>query len=74
MSKKKEPVIKPKNNVAKKPVVESTYTRDEILDNAKAFGESVEVVAGAVRLSGKDVLTKTEVKGFIQKFKTKKVR
>lgn len=54
-------------------VVETKYTHDEILASASSLGERVEIIAGALRLSGKDELTRKELDDAIRKFKTRKV-
>lgn len=70
-SKKKE-ITKPKVQVTKVP--ETKYSRAEIFEAASSFGESQEVVAGALRLANKDELTRSEIEGAIRKFKTRKVQ
>lgn len=50
---------------------EAVYTREELLAGAYAFGVKPEIVAGALRLAGKDAMTKTEaeqaIKAFLQR-------
>ena len=64
----------------KKPVsVEQTqqqepvYSREELIAAAFSFGVKPEVVAGALRLVGKDSLTRAEVEKAIETFLERKV-
>lgn len=47
------------------------YTREELMENAAALGVKPEIVAGALRLVGKNTLTKAEaeqaIKAFLQR-------
>lgn len=52
---------------------ESVYSRDELLAAAPSFGVKPEVVAGALCLAGKDVMTRTEAKKAIKTFLERKV-
>lgn len=54
-------------------IPETTYSHDEILQAAKSFGETQEVVAGALRVANKEKLSRTEVEKAIRTFKTRKV-
>lgn len=56
-----------------KRVDEPVYSREEILSNAGAFGVRAEIVAGALRLTKKDRLTRAEVLDLIQQFKERAV-
>lgn len=77
MSKKK---VEQKKKVTKKPKVQTTkvtetkYSRSEIIGAASSFGESQEVIAGALRLANKEELTRSEIESAIRKFKTRKVQ
>ncbi len=52
---------------------ETVYSRDEIIAAAFSFGVKPEVVAGALRLVGKDSLTRAEVEKAIETFLERKV-
>lgn len=70
MSKKKQeakPVKTPK------VVPETKYSKDEIINSASSFGETQEVIAGALRLANKSEFTRAEIVNAIRKFKTRKV-
>lgn len=58
----------------KKESNEPVYSRDELIAAASSFGVKPEVVAGALRLAGKDVMTKTEVEKAIKAFLERKVK
>ncbi len=49
------------------------YSRDELIAAASSFGVKPEVVAGALRLAGKDSLTRTEAEKAIKIFLERKV-
>lgn len=68
MSKKQTESKKKKRNK-----VESRYTHAEILEAASSFGEMPETVAGALRMTDKSELTRSDVNDLIQKFKARKV-
>ncbi|EMT38131.1 hypothetical protein TthWC1_2368 [Thermoanaerobacter thermohydrosulfuricus WC1] len=51
---------------------EPVYSRDELIAAASSFGVKPEVVAGALRLTGKDNLTKTEAEKAIKTFLERK--
>ncbi len=60
----------------KKPTVkqpESLYSRNELIGAAVSFGVKPEVMAGALKLTGKDEMTKEEAKKVIRKFLERKV-
>lgn len=54
-------------------IQDPVYSRDELIAAASAFGVKPEVVAGALRLAGKDVMTKTEAEKAIRTFLERKV-
>lgn len=72
MTKKKTESKKREAKVTKIP--ETKYSRSEILGAASSFGESQEVVAGALRIANKEQLTRSEIENAIRKFKTRKVQ
>ncbi|GEO26230.1 hypothetical protein AAC03nite_20150 [Alicyclobacillus acidoterrestris] len=60
-------------NASPTPQAESIYTKDELLDAAKALGTTRAVVAGAMHFAGKDRMTKSEAKKVIAAFLQRKV-
>jgi len=62
---------------AKETVVEQqqepVYSREELIAAASSFGVKPEVVAGALRLTDKDAMTKAEAKKAIKAFLERKV-
>lgn len=52
---------------------EPVYSRDELIAAASSFGVKPEVVAGALRLAGKDSLTRAEAEKAIKAFLERKV-
>lgn len=52
---------------------EPVYSREELIAAASSFGVKPEVVAGALRLAGKDSMTKTEAEKAIKSFLERKV-
>lgn len=70
-------MTKKKENKSKETKVvnipETRYSRSEIIGAASSFGESQEVIAGALRIVNKEELTRSEVENAIRKFKTRKV-
>jgi len=68
LSKKKEP---DKTMTVRQP--ETYYTRNELIAAASSFGVKPEVVAGALKLAGKDTMTKTEAEKVIKDFLERKV-
>jgi len=52
---------------------EPVYSRDELIAAAFSFGVKPEVVAGAMRLAGKDSMTRAEAERAIRKFLERKV-
>ncbi len=55
-------------------VQESTYTAAELAAAHKTFGTSYEIVATAMKLSGKERATAKEAKEIIENFKNKEVK
>lgn len=68
MSKKKEP-----DRTMTFQRSEARYSRSELIAAASSFGVKPEVMAGALKLAGKESMTKTEVKEAIKKFLERKV-
>jgi len=66
LSKKKEPDMMGEQT-------EARYSRSELIAAASSFGVKPEVVAGALRLAGKDSMTKTEAEKAIKSFLERKV-
>lgn len=58
----------------KPTVVETLYTREEILAQASAFGVRPEVVAGALFSVKSEKMTRKQVEEAIEKFKKKEVK
>lgn len=52
---------------------EAVYSREELIAGAAAFGVKPEVVAGALRLAGKDAMTKAEAEQAIKAFLNREV-
>lgn|GEM_PF-1653318 len=52
---------------------EPVYSRDELIAAASSFGVRSEVVAGALRLAGKDSMTRAEAEKAIKAFLERKV-
>lgn len=55
------------------PAEEAAYTRNELIAGAASFSVTPEIVAGALKLAGKDTLTRAEAEVAIQKFCGRKV-
>lgn len=55
-------------------VQEPVYSRNELIEAAYSFGVKPEVVAGALRLAGKDSMTRTEAKKAIKSFLERRVK
>lgn len=51
----------------------SVYSRSELIEAASSFGVKPEVVAGALKLAGKDSMTKADAEKAIKKFLERKV-
>jgi len=54
-------------------IEEPVYSRNELITAASSFGVKPEVVAGALKLFGKDTMTKTEAEKAIRDFLKRKV-
>lgn len=54
-------------------IEEPVYSRSELIAAASSFGVKPEVVAGALRLAGKDSMTKAEAEKAIKNFLERKV-
>ena len=52
---------------------EAIYTRDELLAAAASFGVRTEVVAGALRLAGRETMTRREAETAIRRFLVREV-
>jgi len=52
---------------------EPVYGRSELIASASSFGVKPEVMAGALKLAGKDAMTKAEAKKAIKDFLERKV-
>ncbi len=60
----------------KKPTVkqpESLYSRNELIGAAVSFGVKPEVMAGALKLAGKNEMTRTEAERAVKRFLERKV-
>ena len=74
MSKKKDPdkkVMVPKPELSRRP--EPRYSRGELIEAASSFGVKPEVMVGALKLAGKESMTKTEAEKAIKAFLERKV-
>ena len=67
-----EAAEKPKSAQVK--AQESSYTAAELAAGHKTFGTSYEIVATALKLSGKERATVKEAKEIIENFKNKEVK
>ena len=52
---------------------ESVYGRSELIASASSFGVKPEVMAGALKLAGKESMTKTEAEKAVKDFLERKV-
>ena len=68
MSKKKEP---DRTMMVQQP--KACYSRNELIAAASSFGVKPEVMAGALKLAGKESMTKTEAEKAIKAFLERKV-
>lgn len=68
MSKKKEP-----DRTITVQQSEARYSRSELIAAASSFGVKPEVMAGALKLAGKDTMTKAEAEKAIEDFLKRKV-
>ena len=76
MSEKKEPDLSKKKEPDRTMTVqqpEACYNRSELIEAAFSFGVKPEVMVGALKLTGKESMTKTEAKEAIKKFLERKV-
>ena len=73
MSKKKEPDKKVTDKKVTVHQPEPHYSRSELIEAASSFGVKPEVVAGALKLAGKDTITKAEAEKAIKDFLKRKV-
>ena len=73
MSKKKEPDKKVTDKRVTVQQPEARYSRSELIAAASSFGVKPEVVAGALKLAGKDTITKAEAEKAIKDFLKRKV-
>ena len=73
MNKKKEPDEKVTDKKVTVQQPEARYSRSELIAAASSFGVKPEVVAGALKLAGKDSMTKAEAEKAIKKFLERKV-
>ncbi len=62
-----------KEKVIEQPVQEPVYSREELIQAAFPFGVKPEVVAGALRLAGKDSMTRAEAEKAIKQFLARRV-
>ena len=54
-------------------LLEACYSRSELIEAAFSFGVKPEVMAGALKLAGKDMMTKTEAEKAIKDFLKRRV-
>ena len=73
MNKKKEPDEKVTDKKVTVQQPEARYSRSELITAASSFGVKPEVVAGALRLAGKDTMTKAEAEKAIKDFLKRRV-
>lgn len=60
--------------MSKKQVADTaTYTREELIAGAAAFGVRPEVMAGALRLAGLTQATRSQAEEAIKRFKERRV-
>jgi len=52
---------------------EACYSRNELIIAASSFGVKPEVMAGALKLAGKDTMTKAEAEKAVKNFLERKV-
>ena len=67
-----EPLSKKKTDKTA-TIEEPVYSRSELIAAASSFGVKPEVVAGALKLAGKESMTKTEAEKAIKAFLERKV-
>jgi len=73
LNKKKEPDEKVTDKKVTVHQPETHYSRSELIAAASSFGVKPEVMAGALKLAGKDKMTKTEAEKAIKDFLKRKV-
>ena len=74
MNKKKEPDEKVTDKKVTVQQPEARYSRSELIRAASSFGVKPEVVAGALRLAGKDSMTRPEAEKAIKRFLQRRVK
>ena len=73
MNKKKEPDEKVTDKKVTVQQPEARYSRSELIAAASSFGVKPEVMAGALKLAGKDTMTKAEAERAIKDFLKRRV-
>jgi len=73
LNKKKEPDEKVTDKKVTVQQPEARYSRSELITAASSFGVKPEVMAGALKLAGKDTMTKAEAEKAIKDFLERKV-
>lgn len=71
MSKKEEPDRMIRTTTVQQP--KARYSRGELIVSASSFGVKPEVMAGALKLAGKDTMTKAEAEKAVKDFLERKV-
>ena len=74
MNKKKESDEKVTDKKVTVQQPEARYSRSELIAAASSFGVKPEVVAGALRLAGKDSMTRPEAEKAIKRFLQRRVK
>ena len=72
LSKKKEPDKMIRTMMAQQP--EPQYRCGELIEAASSFGVKPEVMAGALKLAGKDSMTRPEAEKAIKRFLQRRVK
>jgi len=73
LNKKKEPDEKVTDKKVTVQQPEARYSRSELIAAASSFGVKPEVMAGALKLAGKDTMTKAEAEKAIKDFLKRRV-
>jgi hypothetical protein len=73
LNKKKEPDKKVTDKKVTVHQPEPHYSRSELIEAASSFGVKPEVMAGALKLTGKDTMTKAEAEKAIKDFLKRRV-
>jgi len=73
LNKKKEPDEKVTDKKVTVQQPEARYSRSELITAASSFGVKPEVVAGALKLAGKESMTRAEAGKAIKAFLERKV-